>query len=291
MTALIAGFGYVGRGLADLLLADGQPLWTLRRGVEAGAPAPGMISLRADLGDRAELERVLGPVIERGQVDVYFLASPDAPHDDAYRAVYVDGLRSLCEVLAKSLRRVLLTTSTAVYGQDDGSWVDETSLTDPSSFSGKRLLEGEQLLGELAPSGVALRLGGIYGGERTSLVKRLLDGQAIAPLAAPQYRNRIHRDDCARVLRDLARLPRPQAVYVGVDDEPADLREVQGWLCAQLGIDPAALRPATSSSRGGNKRCSNARLREAGVALAYPSYREGYAELLDGFRNSGSASG
>ncbi len=150
----------------------------------------------------------------------------------------------------------------------------------PQGFSGRRLLEGEAVLAKAAVETVAVRFGGIYGPGRTRLIDRIASGHAIAAQDEPQYRSRMHRDDCARTMQHLSAIASPEPRYVAVDDEPTDQRDLQAWLCERLGVDPAGREPVATSRPGGGKRCRNARLRGTGLELRYPTYREGYGALL-----------
>ncbi|MFZ1861440.1 MAG: SDR family NAD(P)-dependent oxidoreductase, partial [Candidatus Competibacter sp.] len=125
----------------------------------------------------------------------------------------------------------------------------------------------------------------------TRLIDSVSEGTAIRPAGPPLYTNRIHRDDCARVLEHLLSLTDADPLYVAVDDEPAPLDEVLGWLAHQLGVaepPPAPESPLKPGAGGrdaaarlrASKRCRNTRLRASGFRFRYPSYREGYGTLL-----------
>jgi nucleoside-diphosphate-sugar epimerase len=258
---------------------DGHRVWGLRRG--AGELPEGVLPLRADL---LEPESLRG-LPEDLEVLVY-CASPGAPEESAYRDTYLSGLGNLLEVLGRRRRplaRLLFTSSTAVYGQSRGEWVDEDSPTRPARFSGRILLEAESLaLGSGLPA-VILRLGGIYGPGRTRLLDRVQSGRARCRPGPPRFTNRIHRDDAAGALRHLMALESPEPVYLGVDADPADECEVLRWMAVQLGVDPPPVedRQSASAHRGaGSKRCSRARLLASGHRLLYPSFRDGYSALL-----------
>jgi hypothetical protein len=112
---------------------------------------------------------------------------------------------------------------------------------------------------------------------------RVRQGVAACREGPPLYTNRIHRDDCAGALQHLMTLPQPDAVYLGVDHEPADYCDVLRWLAVQLGAPP----PQVEAMSGGdgrrhrtNKRCRNAKLVASGYVFRYPTYREGYTALL-----------
>ena len=101
--------------------------------------------------------------------------------------------------------------------------------------------------------------------------------------AEPRYTNRIHRDDAAAAIVHLCTMAAdPGPVYLGVDNDPAELGEVQRFLAAELGLPQPASAVAGEPSRGGNKRCSNALLRSTGFEFAYPTFREGYRAILAG---------
>lgn len=287
---LIAGCGYVGSALARRLAAAGHRVHGLRRRPE-GLPA-GVHPVAADLLDPASL-RALPAALDA----VVYAASAGGGAEPAYRAAYVDGLRNLLDALAclsEPPRRAIFTSSTAVYGQHGGEWVDETSATEPADFRGRILLEAERLLAAGPFRATALRLGGIYGPGRTRLVESVRAGGVTIQPGGPWWTNRIHRDDCAGALAHLLALPAPEAVYLGVDDEPADRGEVLRWLAARLGAaEPRVTADAAGDpdARGGNKRCSNARLRASGWRPLFPTYREGYAALIADAALTGEGAG
>jgi len=273
---LIAGCGYVGSALAARLAAQGHEAFGLRRRPE-GLP-PGVTPVAADLTERSGLAARLPDALDA----VVYAAAADGRDEAAYRRAYVEGLANLLAALpGDGAARVLFTSSTAVYGQDDGSAVDESSPTEPTRWNGRILLEAESLLPGSGHPFSILRLGGIYGPGRTHLVERVRAGEARLP-AAPAYTNRIHRDDAAGALDHLLKLPAVDPVYVGVDDDPADLGTVLRWLAGRLGVaaPPAGSGEGRGQDRPTGKRCRNRRLRGSGYAFRHPTFREGYAALL-----------
>jgi nucleoside-diphosphate-sugar epimerase len=269
---LIAGCGDVGNALATRLLADGCQVWGVRRRVDA--LAPGIEPWRIDLHEPSAF-REPPAAFEY----VFYTASADRRDEDGYRAVYVDGLRNLLAALREAgcpLRRVFFTSSTAVYGQSRGEWVDETSATEPASFNGRVLLEAEAIVDEAPEEGVNVRLAGIYGPGRTRLVQRVWSGEAIA---TGSWTNRIHVEDCASVLHHLLRLEEPKPLYLGSDDRPATTAEVVTWMSKELNVPP----PEPGETQRLNKRCRNTRLRESGYRFRYPSFREGYPDIVRAF--------
>jgi nucleoside-diphosphate-sugar epimerase len=272
---LIAGAGYVGAELAALLARAGHDVLALRRTPPRGI-TPRVRWLACDLGDASALD-ALGL---EGVDALAYLVAADARDDTAYRRAYVDGLANLLARLGRgsSLQRVLFASSTSVYAQDDGSWVDELSPTAPSELTAQRVLEGETVARGAACPAVALRLGGIYGPGRTALLERVRRGEARLP-RVPHYTNRIHRDDAARACAHLLAPEAPARCYVGVDHDPADQAEVLRWLAARTDSPPPqGDYDATAPPTG--KRANNARLRASGFTFTYPTYREGYAPLI-----------
>jgi nucleoside-diphosphate-sugar epimerase len=211
------------------------------------------------------------------------MASAGGTDDRAYRSAYVDGLRYLLAVVdGQPIRRVILASSTGVYAQTNGEWVDEESATESTHFSGRRLLEGERLLHTSRFSATAVRLAGIYGPGRARLIDRVRRGQAMIP-GAPIYANRIHRDDCVGVLCHLMMLERPDPLYVAGDEEPAEIAEVLRWLATRLRAPEPHVDPHETGMRYGrtsNKRVRSARLLASGYRFRFPTFREGYGELI-----------
>ena len=271
---LIAGCGYLGSALATLRLAAGDRVFALRR--SASPLPPGVEGLRADLTRPETLQRL--PRVDA----VIYTASAAQREDGAYEQAYVVGLRNLLAALAPTSPRLLFVSSTAVYAQQDGSWVDERSVTRPCHFSGRRLLEAEALAHNAPLESCAVRLAGLYGPGRSGLLERVKRGAAPVSPGPPRYTNRIHRDDAAGLLSFLLDLRVLPECVLGVDCEPAPEELVIRWLVQRLGAPEPPVRAPTPGSRraGGNRRCSNRLVREAGYGFSYASFREGYEALL-----------
>lgn len=280
MRVLIAGAGYVGAELAARLASARHEVLALRRSpprTEAQTVAPRVRWLACDLSDA----NALSSLGLEGVEALAYLVAADTRDDAAYRRAYVDGLANVLACLrpGRSLRRVLFVSSTSVYAQDDGSWLDEASPARPAHFAGRRVLAGEAIAREAGCESVALRLGGIYGPGRTSLIERVRRGQAQLA-SAPHYTNRIHRDDAARACAHLLAHPAPEPCYVGVDREPTDQARVLRWLATRLRVAPPSGDYDASAAPSG-KRCRSDRLDASGFSFAYPTFREGYESLID----------
>ncbi|MHC5347432.1 SDR family oxidoreductase [Metapseudomonas furukawaii] len=276
---LIAGCGDVGGRLARLMLEDGWTVHGLRRHV-AALPA-GVHPVAGDL-ERPERPRDW----PTGRLDYLVYSAAASQHDEAgYRSAYVEGLRHVLtwlEATGQTPRRLLFVSSSGVYGQRDGEWIDEDAPAEADTYSGRVMLEAERLALSSGIPATRVRLSGIYGPGREWLLKQVRMGYRVVS-APPLYANRIHVDDCAGLLAHLLRADASGETladcYLGVDDAPAPLHEVVGWLRERLGVTDWA--EESTVRRSGSKRCSNARARALGWAPRYPSYREGYAAILD----------
>lgn len=288
MTVLLAGCGDLGTEAGLRFAAAGHRVVGWRRSPEK-LPAA-IDGLAADLSSGAL------PPLPADTTAVVVALAADAPTEEAYLAAYVDGLANVLDVILASrggggpgggVSRVLFVSSTAVYGDAGGGWVDESTTAAPGGFSGRILREAEELLhsrlGGTGITPVVLRLGGIYGPGRTRLIDQVRGGTAVVP-AGSRFTNRIHRDDAAAAIVHLCSMdPSPGPLYLGVDNEPAEFGEVLRFLAAELGLPlPPSASGSGEPSRGSNKRCSNALLRGTGFKFAYPGFREGYRAILAG---------
>lgn len=257
---VIAGAGDVGGRLARALAARGDEVLALRR---RDATIEGVRTLRADLAGGQGLDR-----LPREAQGLVFCAAPDQRDEAAYRRLYVDGLRRLLD--ACDAPRAVFTSSTAVYGEDAGEWVDEATPPRPAAFNGRVLREAEQVLAAWGGHGSVLRASGLYGPGRDMLWRKARAG---GPGRA-HWTNRLHVDDAASALAHLLDLPAPGAVYLGTDDRPAREDEVLAHLRTRLGLPPG---PAATGPETG-RRLRNARLRASGWVPRVPDFRAGYAD-------------
>jgi len=269
---LIAGYGELGRPLGETLIEAGHTVFGLRRrGVK---PDAGVVSIQADLRNTEALHTVL----PRDLDCVYIILTPDQRDEAGYRAAYLEALGNLLSALRRSdnaRARVVFVSSTAVYGQTDGRWVDELSPTQPTRFNGACLLKAEQLIAEHTGDAVRVRFGGIYGPGREALIARVKEAKPCQTNPV-RYTNRIHSDDCVGLLAHVGDLPDPPKVIIGVDDNPCPQCEVMDWLATALGVE----RPPRQSGGLAGRRCDNARLKASGYRLKFPSFEHGYQSVL-----------
>jgi nucleoside-diphosphate-sugar epimerase len=286
MRVLVVGYGYVGAALAQDLAQRGHSVDALRRSARGDTPAADVNILRADIAEPSELG-----AIGKDYDWVVDCVAPGAGDADSYERVYLHGMRNLVAHFKESgIQKLVYTSSTAVYAQDDGSLVDETSPAEPASPTGKILRGTEEvLLGAFHDSGfpgVVLRASGIYGPGRTYWLKMFLAGEADPQLAEARYMNMIHRDDLVGAIACALERGRPGEIYNATDDEPVTQQKVLAWVAANTSSRtparaPTGVSPAGRRRGATNKRISNRKLREElDYRFIFPTFREGYAEEL-----------
>lgn len=269
---LIAGCGDVGTRLGLILAAAGHAVWGLRRHPQ-NLPAP-IQPLAADLHRGSGLDAL--PC----ELDaVVCMTAADDGSEAAYQRAYLEAPAQLLATLAQrgEQPRLLFASSTSVYGQDDGDWVDETSLAAADTPTARIMRRAEAQWLDGGGWRSVLRFGGIYGPGRTWLIEQVRRGGKASNI----WSNRIHAEDAARAAAHVLALAAPEPTYNVVDDSPAPLPEVYAWLGQRLGVTPPPSHDTTVASRRGSKRVSNRRLRASGFELLYPSYRDGYADMLE----------
>ena len=277
MRVLIVGCGYVGLPLGGMLAKRGHEVHGLRRtdNVREAMNEAGIQPHIIDITKRGQLDALPGPfdwivsTVSSGRGSV-----------QEFRKVFVDGTRNLLEWLAGSPpHKFLFTSSTSVYGQTDGSWVDEDSPAEPTSETGQILLEAESLV--RSEGGIVLRLSGIYGPERGHLYRQYLKGEATMIGDPGRWLNMIHRDDVAGGILAAMENAAPGSVLNITDNEPVTQLDFCRWLADHLGR-PMPPKATASGKRGStNKRVANRRaMEELSWSPQHPSWREGYTALM-----------
>lgn len=268
---LIIGHGYVGSVLARQCVEAGIPVTAVNRSAESGLPYP---VLPGDVSSLESVRSLASSFASGGPDLIVHCASSSRGGPDAYRAVFIEGLKNLHAAFPAV--PVIFTSSSSVYGQIDGSIVDEQSEAAPDRETSRLLCEAEQITREAG--GIALRLAGIYGPGRSVHVKKMLDGTAtIDEGEVSRYLNQIHRDDAAAAIRHLATVGAGHfrgRLFNVVDNTPLTQRECYEGLSAILGLPlPPEAPPELDRKRAWtNKIVSNAALRETGWSPLYPSF-------------------
>ena len=284
MRVLIIGCGYVGLPLGIELVRLGHTVFGLRRSAlaEAELQAAGITPLHADITQPDSLEKL------PSNFDwvVNCTASGGGGTDD-YRKIYLEGNSNLISWLKDSpLKKFIYTSSTSVYGQNDGSIVTEKSLAAPDAETSKVLAATENLLLAAAQKenfpAVILRVAGIYGPARGHSFKQFLRGDARIEGEGARWLNMIHRDDLIGII--IAALSSASAgeIFNAADNAPVSQRDFFAWLAAELNrpMPPTVSADAEIWRKRGvtNKRVSNAKLRAAlKYAFKFPDFCTGYA--------------
>lgn len=290
MRVLIVGCGYVGFPLATELVRLGHDVFGLRRSSpsDGAMKSAGFTPLHADISKPDTLRD-----LSRDYDWVVNCVASGGGGEEEYRQLYLQGMRNLVEWLVvpgAGKPRFLYTSSTGVYGQNDGSVVDESSATEPTTDTAKVLLEAESCLltagRERSFPAIVLRSSGIYGPERGYLLKQFLRGDARIEGSGERILNMIHRDDLIRAIIAALVHGRAGEIYNVTDDSPVSQLEFFKWLATTLG-KPLPLATTVNlvepRKRGlTNKRISNAKLkRELECGFNYPNYQAGYSAEID----------
>lgn len=294
MTIGVLGCGYVGSAVCHTLIELGHEVIAIDQTDEAlqRVGELGASTMRADVTDSGSLAAV-------PSVDVLLFAASSGGGDvDVARHVFLEGLETVIshfESRPDPPGRLVYTSSTGVYGDHDGEWVDESTPIEPVTPKAEVLAHAEAVVQDAGDmDGIVARLAGVYGPNRWGM-ERYLD----RPVTAG-YKNHAHRDDVAGVLVHLlTRGADGHEVVLVVDDEPVDRWRFATWLAAQLGVEapprvtiadrlaesdlPARTRRRLTTQ----KRCRNDRLAQLGYTFQYPTYRRGYREAIETARLTG----
>ena len=306
---LIIGCGYLGLRVARAWLAAGEQVAALTRSEETARhfAAEGIQPVVGDVTKPETLNKL--PAAET----VLWAVGLDRRSGHSQTQVYVDGLANVRAVCGPRTRRFLYISSTSVYGQSAGEWIDETSPCAPARSNGQVCLQAEglvwkhfpvgwavptnpgeassscpcystDLVGTAHPTANVLRLSGIYGpGRLLSRVESLRQG---VPLTGnPEaFLNLIHVDDAMAAVLASAERGQPGQTYLVSDDGPLRRAEYYGLLARLVGAPSVTfvpLDPADPDAGGLNKRCRNAVLREQlGVRLQFPTAATGLVQAL-----------
>lgn len=275
---LIAGCGYVGNELGERLSSQGHEVWGIKRVINSIHPS--IQSISADLSKKDTLQ-----ILPKDIDYVFYMPSPGARNENVYNNVFLKGIRNLVECMEEKkydIKKIFFISSTSVYAQNSGEWIDENSSTKPKSSTAKIILQTENYLLNNYFKTTIIRFSGIYGPGRTGFLNKMInDGKTFAH---NRFTNRIHRDDCANALIHLMNLPNCENIYLVSDNEPADLSVMASWVMEKRGLKNEELEFLTRikfTKTESNKRCSNKKLKETGYKFLFPTFREGYNSIIE----------
>jgi nucleoside-diphosphate-sugar epimerase len=268
---LIAGCGYVGTATADLFQAAGWEVegWTRSPESVAQLAAKPYAVHAIDIANRSAVQEAASPFDA-----VIHCASSGGGGTESYHRVYLEGANNLLAGLQP--RRFIYTSSTSVYAQTKGEWVDEESATEPVHETGKILRKAEEFVRQ--NGGLVARLAGIYGPGRSALLRKFLSGEARIDNDGQRYLNQVHRDDVAAALlylvaSSIERWSAASVVNV-TDDQPITQREAYAWLARKLDLPLPTVATGPSERKRGasNKRVSNRKMRRLGWEPKFPTF-------------------
>jgi nucleoside-diphosphate-sugar epimerase len=271
--ALILGCGYLGERVAKAWLVRGHRVAALTRNRSAALSETGIEPIAGDVLDPASLHELPEAAA------VLYAIGFDRSAGKSMREVYVEGLRNaLCAI--RCTGPLLFVSSTSVYGQTDGEWMNEDSPTEPIEESGKIVLDAEKTVRELRPDAIVLRFAGIYGPDRILRRQALLNGEPLVG-DSEKWLNLIHVDDGVAAVLAACEQGKPGETYLIADDEPVRRRDFYTLAAEVIGAPAARFQNPAQTNREANRRISNAKAkRDLGFAPRYPSFRYGLPACL-----------
>jgi len=292
---VVLGCGYIGLELGRQLTDAGHDVVGVRRS-ETGCAAIEDAGFAAHQADLTNPDDIAG----LPEADwLVFAASSGGRDAEAAREIYVEALDNVIREYGgreSPPDRLVYTSSTGVYGDHDGEWVDESTPLEPTTAKTRVLVEAEKVARERSAAygidGSVARFSGLYGPDRYRL-DRYIEGPV-----TEGYLNMVHRADAAGAVAYLLThdCARGEVVLV-TDDEPVDKWKFADWLAAECGVDSPpkrttqqrltdeGLSEAARRRIQTSKRCSNEKLRTLGYTLQYPTFREGYRAAVDSYGN------
>jgi nucleoside-diphosphate-sugar epimerase len=273
MRIAIAGCGYTGSRLAAACRAKGWAVHGATHSPESAAELTASLGITVtatDLADESSVATWAGRFETPPDVVVH-CASSGRGGPAQYERVFVHGLQHLAAHFPAA--KIIFTSSTSVYGQTEGEWVDESSATEPPGAGGRFLLTAESQV--LARSnGLVLRLAGLYGPARCHVLARFFAGEAVIDgLDGPgRWLNHLHVDDAVSAIIHGVEKPLAGCFNV-VDNEPVTQQDLLEWLAARFNTKgPERKAPDLSRKRGWtNKKVSSRALKATGWTPAFPS--------------------
>lgn len=279
MRKLVVGCGYLGERVAREWLRQGNEVWVLTRSILNAQRFSGL-GLKPVVGD------VLDPVSLRSLPSfqtLLYAVGFDRTGKASKRAVYVDGLKNVLLEIREKCERLLYVSSTSVYGQNAGEFVDEFSPIAPAEENGCICRDAEAVVREIRPDAVVLRLAGIYGpGRLLARIEQLCRGERMT--GNPEaWLNLIHVDDAVRAVLAAESCGSSGATYLVSDDRPLSRREYYTALAKAIGAPIPQFDELSATApemKRHNKRCVNRRMREElRVELGFPTAIDGLCSL------------
>lgn len=221
---------------------------------------------------------------------ILFSPLPSRRDTEGYQMGFRDSVTCLgASGVVSAVQHSVYVSSTRVYAESDGGWVEEDSPLNQEDPAALAIIEGEERMRALTGTTV-VRPSGIYGAFPGMLLERIASG--LRTTDSGRYSNRIHRDDVAGLITHLLmRLATGESLPATVnasDDAPVPIGDVEEWLAKQLGV--TTMQPVAATRPVASRRVSNRLMHAQGYQLRYPDWQSGYGPLLAQWRQSLSGS-
>ena len=261
MNRLVLGCGYLGLRVARLWKSQGDEVYAVTRCQNNAElmKQEGIIPLIADITEPKSVSRL--PKTDT----VLFSVGMDRKKYDSVHNVYVNGLKNVLSGISEVPSQLIYISSTGVYGNFDGAWIDENSPTAPAREGGKACLAAEEILrnGRFAAQSCILRFAGIYGPQRVP-TKALIESQQWKKISSDGFLNLIHVDDGANIIQKVAERAIACEIFNVSDGNPPKRKEYYQFIAEQLGLPEIPWKETEAANEntrsGSNKRVSNRKL-------------------------------
>ena len=283
MKRLIIGCGYLGQRIANRWVATGDIVYAVTRKEERASElaSSGMRPIIADVTQPQSLQNL-------PETDTVLLAvGMDRSRYSDIREVYVDGLQNVLAKLSPTTSHLIYISSTGVYGDFGGAWIDETAPAIPTREGGKACLEAEQMIAtsRFGNASTVLRFAGIYGPDRVP-TKALIESNQWKKLSANGYLNLIHVDDGARIIEAVAAQSPSGQLYLVSDGHPPLRREYYEYIARHFGVaeipwEEVESTPENSRSANNKRICNNKLIERYDINFEHPNFRSGLAQSLE----------
>ena len=266
MHILFIGYGKTSQRVAKHLFQQGHQITTISRSPKTDEFAMHLIQ------DVHQLDLASVPAIDW----VYVLLSPSQSTVEAYQQTYVDSVAPIAKALKHHpIQKIVVVSSTRVYGENKGERIDDDSIMQPSDEQGRLLLKMEQLYQQAFPNQcIIIRPTGIYGTSIARMIKLAEQTQSYPQI---HWSNRIHIDDLARFLAQLIHVEHPEKSYIVSNNQPIPLHETIQWFQRQLNLPELVV----ESEQLSGKRIYATRMEETEFELQHEDCFGDYLNMLE----------
>jgi nucleoside-diphosphate-sugar epimerase len=280
---LLIGAGYIGRHVAHRLRKNGchLTLWVRSRQSSDALAKEGFRTVAADVSEKNSWSAV-GKHFDA----VIFMPSTRGGDEHDYQKLYLQGMQLAAQHFSDNTK-LLFISSTSVYPQQNGEWVDENSPTGDTAPKPACLLAAERIA--LMRGGTVIRFSGLYGPGRSPICDRLARRLPLSVHDADRWLNHIHRDDAVSAIIHMLAQPGGHIVNA-TDSLPVTRLELYRWLAARTRLPELPFTQQREPRKRGNtnKRVSNKKLLSLGWTPAYPTYKQGYEHILSSSATPGT---